>query len=419
MVNATRQHANTIFRSIMELFLSTSRCKVEKPHSRYPAACPQAASAVRSAPAWPKKTETNGYTGLEGHAAPLRRPPKAAVGRGNPRGILEGRSRLARELELNRAENPMELSDNTSHQAESTRKMTRADSRGLLRSIARPSTRVGCWELVELAAGGTWARVYRARPAASDPGRPAQYAVKILQQCGEEDSGALERLRREAAVGRGITSPHVVPVLSSSVYHPPYYVVMPWLSGTTLRAQFPAGQICPVHAALAIARQVASGLDALERAGWIHGDLKPSNIFVSPEGHVTLIDLGFAQRPPDVGSVVQRSVQGTCSYFAPEAIISTLRADVRSDIYSLGVVFYELLCGSRPFEAVGLADLVTAQLRQSAPRLEQRAPHVPPPVARLAHQMLAKDPLRRPQTATEVVQAIVPLEIDALAALHG
>jgi serine/threonine protein kinase len=143
----------------------------------------------------------------------------------------------------------------------------------------------------------------------------------------------------------------------------------------------------------------------------MHADVKPSNIHVSPDGHATLLDLGFARQPADTTSVVSRCVTGTMHYLAPEMFTSALRPDIRSDIYSLGATLYELLAGQPPFEAPTLEELIDMH-RQAEPRsIRLIRPMVPVEVARFVHQMLAKEPLRRPQTPVEVVECLVDLEI--------
>ena len=276
--------------------------------------------------------------------------------------------------------------------------------------------RIGQWELGELVAAGGLTRVYRARPAGSPPDLPAPYALKMLRPRWHDDPRAVGLLRREALVGRTLSHPHVVSVLAASVSRPPYYVVMPWLSGTTLKARLAAQQTLPLHLALAVARQVAMALDALHRAGWMHGDVTPANIYISPEGHVTLLDLGFARRRDEIGSAVDRCVMGTWTYIAPEMIISALRADIRSDIYSLGGVLYEMLSGRPPFQATEPADLAQ-QHRQAVPKpLRDFLPCLPLDVAHLVPRMLAKAPLRRPHTPADLVDQLVRLEIDAFSA---
>jgi serine/threonine-protein kinase len=187
---------------------------------------------------------------------------------------------------------------------------------------------------------------------------------------------------------------------------------MPWLEGATLDERLAAGQRFDLPQVLWIARQAAEALDALNQAGWMHGDVKPGNIMISPEGHATLLDLGFARRGDETGSAVDRCVLGTFHYIAPEFLTSTLRADIRSDIYSLGGVLFRILTGRLPFESADLADLASQHKQSLPPNLHRLVPHLPAGVARLVHNMLAKDPLRRPQSPRELIEILARLEIE-------
>ena len=273
--------------------------------------------------------------------------------------------------------------------------------------------RVGQWELVEFADQGSLAQIYRARPAGSPADRTANYAVKMLRPDWRDDPQAVRLLQREALVGQLVSHPHLAPVLASSVLDPPRLLVMPWLEGASLRARLDAGRQYDAAEALWIARQTAEALDALHAAGWIHGDVTPGNIHVSPTGHVMLIDLSFARRRQEVGSAANRPIMGTCHYIAPEYLTSTLRGDIRSDIHSLGVVLFEMLSGRLPYPAADLAELATLQRQSAPPELARLAPHVPREVVRLIRQMIAKEPLRRPQSPRELIDRLVALEIGA------
>jgi serine/threonine protein kinase len=189
---------------------------------------------------------------------------------------------------------------------------------------------------------------------------------------------------------------------------------MPWLDGMNLQSRLAADGWLPLRTALWIARQAAEALDGFHAVGWVHGDVTPGNIHLAPNGHVTLLDLSFARRGDEVESAAHRRIMGTCNYIAPEQLTSTLRTDIRGDIYGLGAVLYEMLCGRPPYEATDLADLI-AQHRQSAPpELVRLAPHVPREVLALVRQMLAKEPMRRPQTPHELRQRLAALEIAAI-----
>ena len=250
-------------------------------------------------------------------------------------------------------------------------------------------------------------------------GSAATYAVKMLRPCWEDDQQAIRLLQREALVGQSISHPHLVPILAASVLEPPRLVVMPWLEGASLAARLADGQQFGVPEALWIARQTAEALDALHAAGWMHGDVAPGNIHISPTGHVTLLDLNFARRRDEIGSAADRPIMGTCNYLAPEYLTSALRPDIRSDIYSLGAVLFEMLSGRRPFAARDAGAIVAAAPAVAPPDLGRLAPHVPREVVQLVRQMMAKEPLRRPQTPRELIERLVALEIGSFSQRAG
>jgi eukaryotic-like serine/threonine-protein kinase len=270
--------------------------------------------------------------------------------------------------------------------------------------------RVSSWELVNFAASGSLGDVYRVRPE-NDISAEAAYALKLMQPRWQKEPWILRLFQREAEVGRTVSHPHLVPVLGAGVDRPPYYVVMPWLDGATLAELLGTGRTLSLPQALWIVRQTAEALDALHRAGWSHGDVKPENIMVASNGHATLFDLNFARRAGESGSAADRCVMGTFEYLAPEWLTSTLRADIRSDLYSLGAVLYRVLSGRLPFSAESLAGLATQHLQSIPPDVRTLAPHVPGPIARLVHRLLAKDPLRRPQSPGELCEELMRWEI--------
>ncbi len=274
---------------------------------------------------------------------------------------------------------------------------------------------LGPWQLVRQVAEGNLCRVYQARPADGSASRPAAYAVKVLLERWQDDAAAIESLRREAIVGRQVSHAHLISVLAAHVGGPPYFVVMPWLSGSTLADSLAAGQRPSLPVALWLARQTAEALGALHAAGWMHGDVKPSNMFISTGGHATLLDLGFARRPEETGSVVDRCVAGTFHYIAPEMVTSALRPDIRSDLYSLGVTLYELLTGRLPFTGQSLAELAEQHRQSEPPDIRSLAPQLPLAVSRLVHALMAKEPLRRPQTPEELIERLAVLEIATFA----
>jgi len=189
---------------------------------------------------------------------------------------------------------------------------------------------------------------------------------------------------------------------------------MPRLIGTTLRQQLDSKRRMAVPTALWVARQIAEALAALHNQDWLHSDVKPANISIAPDGHATLLDLGFCQPFCHEGSAANDTIRGTFLYIAPETVTSSVATDVRSDIYSLGATLYEMLAGVPPFSAPTLADLARLH-REAKPRcLRSLLPELPKTVASLVHRMLAKEPLRRPQSANALVHALISLEIESL-----
>lgn len=276
--------------------------------------------------------------------------------------------------------------------------------------------RIGPWQLVKLLSEGSLTRTYLATPAEGAATAPPSYVLKLLRKEWWRDAQAIEMQRREAWIGRRLSNAHVASVLSAQVEQPPFYIVTPLLAGETAAEMLAAGRMPSLPLALWIARQVAEALDALHRTlGMIHADVKPANILVSTDGHATLLDFGCAQSASEARSCASRPVVGTLHYVAPEMITSACAIDPRCDVYSLGVTLYELLTNRLPFDAADPAQLVAMHRTAKPICIRSRRPELPKPVASLVHRMLAKEPLRRPASAAEVVEQLVRLEIDSFA----
>ncbi len=280
------------------------------------------------------------------------------------------------------------------------------------RSAPPVGSRLGAWELGRLIGAGRLARVFEAWPAGKRTASAAAYAVKVLRDEWQDEPRAVALFRREARLGGRLSHPHVVPVLAHQLDAPPYFLAMPRLAGRTLAACLQAGGPPDLPVALWFARQVAEGLQALQATcRMMHGDVKPGNIFVGQDGHVWLIDLGLARSMDEPRALADRLVVGTMRYMAPEMVTSTLAPDIRSDIYSLGVTLYEMLTGRPSFPGDDPHQLAMLHRDIAPERLSSHAPDLPPAVVDLVHEMLAKEPLRRPQTPGELVGRLTRLEI--------
>ena len=294
-----------------------------------------------------------------------------------------------------------------------TRPLASASSRAPAPPTLPPT--VNNFVATELLHDGPWSQVYRARPASGSGQHDAPYAIKLASAKGQDLVVAGNMLRREIRVMRSVAQANLVTLLDYRLEGDASYLLTPYLEGATLRQVFDAGLRCPLGHALWVARQMAQALAALHEAGWRHGDLKPDNVLVSPSGHATLLDLGLAQ-PLDVpvASAPQRAIAGSLAYLAPECLQSGAPVGASSDIYSLGVVLFQMLAGRPPFAAPHAASLIEAQLHATPP-----APPVPGcaaagDVRQLVARMLAKDPLRRPASASQVADRLMRLEIATL-----
>jgi serine/threonine protein kinase len=278
---------------------------------------------------------------------------------------------------------------------------------------ARPSRatgppRVGAWQLDSCLGEGRWTRVYRAR--AHDECGNADYAVKLLKPEFARDPLAIGLLQREARAAGELAHPNLVSILAAHIDGPPFFLVSPYLEGATLHQTIRGqGRLSTPHA-LWIARQVCEGLRAMHAAGWLHGDIKPDNVYVTKNGHATVCDLGLARHQDQTLSSDQ-ALAGTPAYLAPEALSSHLELSSASDVFSLGVTLFEALTGQLPFPHEDPLELAEALLTQPPPNPRRLAPHLPASVTRLLRHMLAKTPLRRP-SLDELIPWLVDLEIE-------
>jgi serine/threonine protein kinase len=270
---------------------------------------------------------------------------------------------------------------------------------------------VGPCRLVRLLGEGEWCQVFQAAPLRAADHASADYAVKLVKESHGDDRRARALLQNESFVAGTVAHPHVMCLLSSHVDGPPYYVVMPFQEGVTLRDYLCRSPRPSLAQSLWVARQVAEGLCALHEQGWVHRDVKPENVQLAVSGHATLCDLGLARRMNRLIERVEMAA-GSPAYMPPEAFGSSGSATAAMDCYSLGIMLYEMLLGRRPFPQQDASELIAAHrlLRPADPR--HARPDIPASVAHLLRRLLAKEPLRRP-TGRELIDWLVDAEIDA------
>jgi serine/threonine protein kinase len=272
---------------------------------------------------------------------------------------------------------------------------------------------LGQWSLLGLLARGSVADLYLARALNQSHGNKQRYVVKLLRPEWREHALVRQQFATEGALGSKLNSPHLPAVLAAESEGDSPYLVMPLIEAQSVSALLRREASLPFAMKLAILRQTALGLATLHNAGYLHGDVKPDNLLVTPAGHVTLIDLGSARPVRESGSIWNRPVLGSPAYLAPELFTSALGGDVRSDLYSLGVIGYELLAERHPYPQTTVEDYATAARQERPAALRQRVPQVPSTIAALIDSLLAKQPSRRPDSAQHVVTQLLGTELAA------
>jgi len=263
-----------------------------------------------------------------------------------------------------------------------------------------------CEVLGPLGAGGM-GEVYRAR----DNNLGREVAIKILPSGRATDPERLRRFEQEARAAAALNHPNILAVYSfGSTGTGIHYVVSELLQGQNLRERMQEGRI-PIRKTVDYGLQVVRGLAAAHERGIIHRDLKPENIFLTRDGIVKILDFGLAKLSSvDSDQTVTRTsmsltqpglVLGTAGYMSPEQVRGQA-IDARSDLFSLGVVLYEMLSGNRAFAGATAADTMSAVLKEEPRELSASVPNAPPALSRIVHRCLEKDPSERFQSARDL-----------------
>ena len=272
-------------------------------------------------------------------------------------------------------------------------------------------TRLGPYEIVAAIGAGGMGEVYRAR----DPRIGREVAIKVLPAALTQDPERLRRFEQEARATGTLSHPNLLTVFDVGNEQQRPFLVSELLEGLTLREAMAGGRLSP-RKAIDYATQIANGMAAAHAKGIVHRDLKPENIFVTTEGRVKLLDFGLAKfiendDAGDAATEVKTSpgvVIGTTAYMSPEQVRGGA-VDHRSDIFSFGVVLYEMLAGAHPFRRETAVETMNAILRDEPPPIADAA--VPPGLLRVIEHAVEKTPSNRFESMKDLAFALGALTI--------
>ncbi len=247
------------------------------------------------------------------------------------------------------------------------------------------------YELEELVGSGGMSSVYRAHDRLLD----RTVAMKFLHEHQLQDPENLERFRREARSAAVLSHPNIVTVIDRGEHDGRPFIVFEFVDGENLKRMILRERPVPVATALGLAIQVARGLSFAHRSGLVHRDVKPQNVLLNGEGDAKVTDFGIA-RSLDVqrGLTQTGTVLGTSDYIAPEQA-QGMRVDEQTDVYSLGVVLYELLTGDVPFPGENFVAVAMQHINEPPPPVRDKRPDVPPRVDAAVQRAMAKNPRDR------------------------
>lgn len=235
-------------------------------------------------------------------------------------------------------------------------------------------------------------------------------AIKSMLRTVATDSDSLERFRREARAVAQLNHPHIVQVIDVGEDRRAPFIVFEYVAGETLKARIRRLGRLPVTEAIAYAIEIARALQAAHEKGIVHRDVKPQNVLIDEEGRAKVTDFGIARTLEEDGLTADGRVLGTTDYVSPEQALGK-RVGPQSDLYSLGIVLYEMLIGDVPFKGENQVAVAMRHVREELPDVQLLRPGISVALAQLLDRLTAKEPAQRP---ADSAAAIADLE-DVLA----
>ncbi len=260
-------------------------------------------------------------------------------------------------------------------------------------------TAVGPYKIIEKVGQGGMATVYKAYHEALD----RHVAVKVLHAVFKDNEPFLRRFSREAKVVARLEHPHIVPIYDISEHDGYPFLIMRFIEGETLKDRLSAGILSRSEISR-IASAIAQALDYAHGEGVLHRDIKPSNILLTPRGGVYITDFGLARLTQAGESTLsQEMIMGTPQYISPEQAKGTKELDGRTDIYSFGIMLYEMVTGQVPFQSDASYSIIHSQIFDSPPLPSSFNENIPPALESVLLKVLSKEPQNRHETAGGLV----------------
>jgi len=271
------------------------------------------------------------------------------------------------------------------------------------------TTLSGRYRLEAKLGSGGMSTVYLARDETLD--RPV--AVKVMHREMSEQEDQLERFRQEARAVAKLSHPNVVSVIDAGEDGGHPYIVFEYVEGETLKQRINRVGALETQDAIAYAIEVARGLSVAHARKMVHRDIKPQNVLIDSEGRAKLTDFGISRQLEQDGMTATGRVLGTTDYVSPEQAMGRV-VDQRSDIYSLGVVLYEMLLGQVPFQADSQVGVAMKHVNEDLPDVQRRREDLSAAIALVVERAAAKDPDQRYQQVSEMIDDLsTALEVEA------
>ncbi|MGC2637779.1 MAG: protein kinase [Acidobacteriaceae bacterium] len=314
---------------------------------------------------------------------------------------------LRRELEalLKSADEPLEALE------QPVRRVARELAEGTLPHVA-PGQMLRHYEVLSMLGAGGMGEVFLARDTLLE----RKVALKILPPALDRDPRGLRRFEQEARAASALNHPNILTIHEFGRAEDVHFIASEYVEGDTLRQRLANGAL-PVPGAVSIAIQIAQALEAAHASNIVHRDIKPENVMIRPDGLVKVLDFGIAKLNPGISLTLPQPVApaqsislslaglviGSARYMSPEQARG-LPVDARSDLFSLGVVLYEMIAGAAPFDGDTISDVIAEILKGSPACLKDLVPEVPPALDAIVNRALCRDRDGRYQTAAGMLE---------------